>query len=124
MTLTGEFCEECRSKSMDVSAGDVVSLNLLGRAFVGASNRCPHCDSTERKLFFFMGLPVIPLGTWKVKDVGGGRIRSRKLSAGGIADFDTHAVYTPQQQRRWHRKLLIGFLVFVVVVNVLVRVFK
>jgi hypothetical protein len=33
-------------------------------------------------------------------------------------------VYTPSQQRRWHKRLIIGFVVFVVAVNVLIRLFK
>jgi len=122
--MTNEFCEDCKSKSEDISAGNVLSLNFMGRAFLGSSNRCSHCGSTERKLFFFMLVPLIPLGTWKVKEAGRGQIFTRKLSADGIADFDTHTIYTPEQQRRWHKRLIIGFVIFFVVVNVVIRVFK
>lgn len=71
-----------------------------------------------------MLFPIFPLGTWKVKNLGSGRIATRKLSHGSIVDFDTHTVYTPEQQRRWHKRLIIGFIVFVVAINVLIRVFK
>jgi len=123
-TTTADFCPDCKSRSDNVSAGHVISVNFFGRGFIGASNRCPHCDSTERKLFFFMLAPIIPLGTWKVKQVAPGRILTRKLSVGSIADFDTHTVYTKDQQRRWHKKLIIGFVVFVIAVNILIRLFK
>jgi hypothetical protein len=119
-----DFCEECKSRTKDISAGDVVSLNFVGRSFLGKSNFCPHCGSTERNLAFFLLIPIIPLGTWKVKEVGPGRILTRKLSIDAIPDFDTHTVYTPVQQRRWHKRLIVGFLVFVVAVNILIRVFK
>lgn len=119
-----DFCDRCKSESEAISAGDVVSLNFIGRSFVGGSNRCLDCGSTERNLYFFIGAPLIPLGTWKVIDVAPDRIISRKLAQGSIADFDTHTTYTADQQRRWHKKLIIFFLVFVVVVNVLIRLFK
>jgi hypothetical protein len=120
----GDFCPDCKSKSDDISAGHVVSLNFAGRAFIGASNPCPHCGSTERNLFFFMLVPIVPLGTWKVKQIAPGRILTRKLATGSIADFDTHAVRTQEQQRRWHKQLIIGFVVFVIAVNILIRIFK
>src|SRR4051812_23531915 len=123
-SMAHEFCAECVSRSDDVSAGDVLSLNFIGRSFLGSKNRCPRCGSTERNLFFFLLLPIVPLGSWKVMDVGSGRIITRKLLKGSIADLDTHATYTPEQQKRWNKKLIIGFLVFVVAANVLIRLFK
>lgn len=119
-----DFCSDCKSKTADISAGHVISVNFFGRAFVGSSNRCPICESEEKKLFFFFLFPIIPLGTWKVKKAGYGKILARKLSQGSIVDFDTHTVYTVEQQRRWHKKLILGFIVFVVLINVLIRLFK
>jgi len=119
-----DFCPDCKLKSEAVSAGNVISINFIGRAFFGTSNRCPVCNSEERNLFWFFLFPVIPLGTWKVKKVGNGKILTRKLSRGSISDFDTHTEFTADQQRRWHKKLIIGFLIFFVLINVLIRLFK
>jgi hypothetical protein len=59
-----------------------------------------------------------------VIDVSPERIITRKLSKGSIADLDTHATYSPEQQKRWNKKLIVGFVVFVVAVNILIRLFK
>ena len=117
--MTQDFCQSCKSNSNDISAGNVISVNFIGRSFFGSSNRCPHCDSTERNLFFFMVVPILPLGTWKVKNVGRRRILTRKLSAGSIADFG-RKVYT-EQERQWRKKLIVRGLGFLLAINILIR---
>ena len=117
--MTEDFCQSCKSSSDDISAGDVLSVNFIGRYFLGSTNRCPHCDSTERNLYFSMFVPILPLGTWKVKRVGRSRILTRKLSAGSIPDFG-RKVYT-EQERQWRKKLIVRGLVFLLAINILIR---
>ncbi len=117
--MTEDFCQSCKSNSDDVSAGNVISVDLIGRSFLGSARRCPHCDSTERNLYFVVFIPILPLGTWKVKKVGRGRILTRKLSVGSIPDFG-RKVWT-EQERRWGKKLIVTVLTVLVTVNVLIR---
>src|SRR5262245_59616455 len=63
------FCAGCLGQSLDISAGDVISVNFFGRGFGIAENKCEVCNSVERNLFFSIGAPLIPLGRWKVKNV-------------------------------------------------------
>ena len=117
--MTNDFCQSCKSNSEDISSGNVISLNYIGRSFGGSARRCPHCDSTERNLYFAFIVPILPLGTWKVKRVGRGRILTRKLSAGSIPDFGLK-VWT-ERERRWGKRFLVNGLAFLVTVNVLLR---
>lgn len=118
-----DFCEACKSTSSDVSAGNILSINFIGRGFIGSSNRCSTCDSIERNLYFFFIIPLLPLGKWRVKHIESNRLMTRKVTASSFMDADDHRIYTPAENKRWHLKLIVGFIIFVVLVNIVARIF-
>lgn len=73
------FCATCQSETQDVSTGNLLSVNLIGEAFLGSGRKCPTCHSVEKYMFFIMVFPVLPLGKWKLKYVAPGRFITRKV---------------------------------------------
>jgi hypothetical protein len=117
-----DFCEACKSSSSDVSAGNILSINFIGRGFIGSSNRCATCESVERNLYFFFLIPLLPLGKWRVKNIESNRLMTRKVTASSFMDLDDHRTYTAAENKRWHLKLVIGFVIFLVLVNIIARI--
>ncbi len=61
------FCAECRIKTTDESPGNTITFNFLfGSRLIGCEQRCPVCRSVEQTLWLQVGLPLVPLGKYRV----------------------------------------------------------
>ena len=61
------FCEQCRSSTADESPGDTTVVNLLfGTRLIGHDEVCPICGSVLQSKWFWIGVPIIPLGKYRV----------------------------------------------------------
>lgn len=74
------FCDHCLAETTDQSSGSTYSLNGTGTSLFGWQRPCPQCNSAVRTkcacLFF---IPLIPLGTYRVKFSTPSQFISRKL---------------------------------------------
>src|SRR4051794_17767371 len=74
------FCDNCIQETVEVGAGNTCTINGVGTTFYGKSQRCPHCGSVVRQLFWcVMLIPIVPLGKFRVLDCRGGSYFSRRL---------------------------------------------
>jgi hypothetical protein len=78
------FCAACRSQTTDESSGNTTVVNFIfGTRLIGHDDRCSACGSLLQMLWLQIGLPIIPLGRYRViyleKDLFSGRYIGRKL---------------------------------------------
>jgi hypothetical protein len=65
------FCKQCVEGSSARSPGNISILYGFGRTFYGNADGCETCGSGVRVLWFAMsGLPLVPLGTYRVRALG------------------------------------------------------
>lgn len=101
------FCEACQSASRDDTPGNISTFNGIGRTFYGGADRCEHCGSVVRTLWFvFAGIPLIPMGSYRYKAEDDRRFRSRRT-----------ATHWPQIFWTW----LLGWAIGAVVIYVISR---
>jgi len=84
---TEPFCDVCRTDTVPVDTGNLVTFNFIGETFIGRSNTCPRCGSVERYMFFLFLLPIIPLGKWKVKYLSKRKFLARKMIKSPFPDL-------------------------------------
>ena len=58
------FCAVCRQETTDESPGNTSLVNLVGTRLVGGDNVCPACGSVVQTKWFWIGVPIIPLGRY------------------------------------------------------------
>ncbi len=66
----GGLCGDCRGSTLDRPAPRTGTVNLLGTRLLGAAERCPRCGSVVKTLWVCAGVPVVPLGSYRVKSFG------------------------------------------------------
>src|SRR5690348_14158853 len=64
--MTKAFCAQCLADSLDVGTGDIGSFNGIGLALIGFGPECPNCGAVVKRLFFCFGVPLFPLGKFRV----------------------------------------------------------
>jgi hypothetical protein len=61
------FCQQCRSVTTDESPGDTTVVNLVfGTRLIGHDDVCAVCGSVLQTKWFCIGIPIIPLGRYRV----------------------------------------------------------
>ena len=61
------FCGDCRSQTTNESPGNTRSVNFIfGTRLFGFGDRCPACGSVIQIKWIWIGLPIIPLGRYRV----------------------------------------------------------
>jgi hypothetical protein len=66
-----DFCAACKSDSTDRSLSGLFMWNgMLGTRFLGRARHCETCGSSVRTVWFFVVVPLLPLGTYRVLPVG------------------------------------------------------
>jgi hypothetical protein len=73
------FCYRCWSDTTDESPGNTATVNLIGTALTGEEERCEVCGSVIKTKHFWLILPLIPLGRFRVIRCGDGRYLGRRL---------------------------------------------
>ncbi len=82
------FCDACQLDTIAINTGNLITVNVIGKTWgLRKFNRCPTCGSVERNMWFIMGLPVIPLGRWKVKYLARNKFVARKMMKSSFPDF-------------------------------------
>lgn len=74
-----DFCEHCLAETTEQSSGSAYSLNGVGTSLYGWGEPCPQCNSVVRTKCFCIFLPLIPLGTYRVKFSTPAQFVSRRL---------------------------------------------
>jgi|SRR5882724_10340210 len=78
------FCQSCIDASTSESPGGTYTLNGVGTVIYGNSAKCPDCFSVVRKKWFcIIYIPIIPLGTYRIKAVTASRYLGRKIKKAG-----------------------------------------
>src|ERR1017187_7486769 len=61
------FCEHCRSQTTDESPGNTRIVNFIfGTRLSGHDDRCASCGSVLQTKWLWIGLPILPLGRYRV----------------------------------------------------------
>ena len=61
------FCQRCRSSTMDEPPGNTTTVNLVfGTRLTGHDDKCPTCGSVVQTKWVWIGIPIIPLGKYRV----------------------------------------------------------
>jgi endogenous inhibitor of DNA gyrase (YacG/DUF329 family) len=61
------FCESCKNETTDKSPGNLYTWNGVGTSWGAFSkSKCPTCNSVILQKWFYFGLPIIPLGKYRV----------------------------------------------------------
>jgi uncharacterized membrane protein len=75
------FCERCLALTTDQPAPDTMTHDLvLGTQFMGAADRCEQCHSVIRTLWFWVVVPVLPFGSYRVIATETNRYIGRRTS--------------------------------------------
>ncbi|MDC3962077.1 hypothetical protein [Polyangium jinanense] len=103
------FCKRCYDESTPLSPGNISTVNGTGTMFYGEDRGCCDCGSVVRVHWVvFCGLPLIPLGTYRYRDLYG---------EGTSSKFLARRTQTNSQQIAIHYSLsLVVLFVFVAVV--------
>jgi hypothetical protein len=61
------LCAKCVSSTTDKPAPSSQAFQVvLGTRYMGADDRCSECQSVVRTLWFWFGLPLVPLGSYRI----------------------------------------------------------
>ena len=78
------LCEVCLSQTVEIRFGGTATVNTVGTAYYGRSDKCAHCGSVIRRQFVcILFIPVVPLGRFRVKYFSPGRFFSRRIRMPG-----------------------------------------
>jgi hypothetical protein len=74
------FCQNCVDETTPESPRGTYVINGVGTRIYGNRSKCPNCFSViKKKWFCIVYIPVIPLGTYRIKPVTVTRYLGRKL---------------------------------------------
>ena len=75
------FCKKCHDESTPQSPGSISTTNGTGTRFYGEDRRCSECGSVVRVHWVvFSYLPLIPLGTYRYRALGGDSMLSTRVT--------------------------------------------
>ncbi|MDI3290361.1 hypothetical protein [Polyangium sp. 15x6] len=75
------FCKRCHDESTPLSPGNISTVNGTGTTFYGEDRGCSECGSVVRVHWVvFCSLPLIPLGTYRYRDLYGEGASSKFLA--------------------------------------------
>lgn len=81
------FCGRCTVMTEFTTAPSTFTVSMIGTSLLGWGSRCRECGSDGRVLWFIFGIPLIPLGRYRVISTGSGeyygrrRLARRRISA-------------------------------------------
>jgi len=82
------FCDACEVDTIALNTGNLVTVNLIGKTWgLRKFKRCATCGSVERNMWFIIGIPIIPLGRWRVKYLARNKWVARKMMKSSFPDF-------------------------------------
>jgi hypothetical protein len=106
------FCCDCWAQTTDESPGDSFTVNLIGTAVTGEEQLCPVCASTIKTKHFWIIVPLIPLGRYRVIRYGTSDYIGRRLrddaSATPKSGLRTRFQAAPAERKRGRRLLQSG----------------
>jgi hypothetical protein len=73
------FCYDCWSQTTDESPGNTTTFNLIGTSLTGEEGKCSVCASTIRTKHFWLIVPLVPVGRYRVIRYGPTTYVGRKL---------------------------------------------
>jgi hypothetical protein len=76
------FCGRCTAMTEFATAPSTFTVSMIGTSLLGWGSRCRECGSDGRVLWFIFGIPLIPLGRYRVISTGGREYYGRKRLAG------------------------------------------
>ncbi|TCC61202.1 hypothetical protein E0H73_18325 [Kribbella pittospori] len=76
------FCGRCTAMTEFATAPSTFTVSMIGTSLLGWGSRCRECGSDGRVLWLIFGIPLIPLGRYRVISAGGGEYYGRKRLAG------------------------------------------
>ncbi|TCC47702.1 hypothetical protein E0H75_23400 [Kribbella capetownensis] len=76
------FCGRCTAMTEVTTAPSTFTVSMIGTSLLGWGSRCQECGSDGRVLWFIFGIPLIPLGRYRVISTGGREYYGRKRLAG------------------------------------------
>lgn len=76
------FCGRCTAMTESATAPSTFTVSMMGTSLLGWGSRCRECGSDGRVLWFIFGVPLIPLGRYRVISSGGGEYYGRKQLTG------------------------------------------
>jgi hypothetical protein len=67
----GVFCPRCLERSSDRAAPSTLSYDaFFGTRPMGAADRCSTCKSVVRTIWLWLGVPVLPIGSYRMIATG------------------------------------------------------
>ena len=73
------FCYGCWEQTTEESPGNGFTVNLIGTAVTGEEQPCAVCSSTVKTKHFWIVVPLIPLGRYRVIRYGATHYIGRRL---------------------------------------------
>ncbi len=74
------FCTTCLERTSPRSSGGTFTFNGIGSTLYGSKDPCATCGSVIRTLWLcVLFVPLVPLGKYRVIQLGGRRFLSRRL---------------------------------------------
>jgi len=75
------LCAGCLASTTECAAPGSLALNIVfGTRYMGALERCEECRSVVRTLWFWIFVPLIPLGSYRVVSTDGRRFVGRRTA--------------------------------------------
>ena len=75
------FCYGCWSETVDESAGQTLTINLIGQRLVGKENPCDVCGSVVQEKYFCIIVPLVRIGSYRVLQGDRGTYIGRRLKS-------------------------------------------
>jgi hypothetical protein len=77
----GVFCERCLARSSDRAAPSTLTFNgFFGTQPMGVADRCPQCTSVVRTIWIWFGVPLLPVGSYRMIATGKNEYVGRRTS--------------------------------------------